>query len=277
MCAAGRVTLRVNTLKSTRPELIEAIAARGVRAVPTAESPWGVWLPDGRPPGGGVWQLPGWNEGLFEVQDEGSQLIVLATEAAAGETVVDYCAGRGGKTWALASLVGQKGTVRAWDIDEELRRQLRGDRATRAGAASIVEAPDEQPLSGIAADVVLVDAPCSSCGVLRRHPSQRWAISEADVREIASVQRVVLREAAALVRPGGRLIYATCSLLREENQDVADIFEAESADQFEPWDFADAPWAEMTGGLVAHHQRLLLPHVEGSDGFFMSRWRKRCI
>merc|ERR1712008_383403 len=122
-----------------------------------------------------------------------------------------------------------------------------------------------------------VDAPCSSCGVLRRHPSQRWAIREADIKEIADVQRVVLREAAALVRPGGRLIYATCSLLREENQDVADKFEMDSAGDFEPWPFADVHWAAAKEASVAHHQRLLLPHVEGTDGFFMSRWRKRCI
>eukprot|EP00927_Polykrikos_kofoidii_P018600 TRINITY_DN18629_c0_g1_i1.p1 TRINITY_DN18629_c0_g1~~TRINITY_DN18629_c0_g1_i1.p1 ORF type:complete len:560 (-),score=117.13 TRINITY_DN18629_c0_g1_i1:62-1699(-) len=277
MALPGRVTLRTNTLKSTRHELLSAIGAHGVQALPTAESPWGIWLPDGRPPGGGVWQLPGWSEGLFEVQDEGSQLIALATEANEGEFVVDYCAGRGGKTWALASLVGRTGSVRVWDIDPELRRQLRGGRAMRAGAADIVQAPDERPSAGdgVAADVVLVDAPCSSCGALRRHPSQRWALGEAEVAKLAALQQTILEEAATLVRPGGRLVYATCSLLQEENDAVADAFEASPVGaDFDTWPFGQE-FQRPARVATASHRRMLMPHVEGTDGFFMARWRRR--
>jgi len=277
MSLPGRVTLRANVLRTTRLELLKAIAAAGVRAMPTAESPWGLWLPDGRPPGGGVWQLPGWGGGLFEVQDEGSQLVALATEARPGERAVDYCAGRGGKTWALAALVAPGGRVRAWDVDGELRLQLRGARAARAGAEGLVDVPEERPVpspDGAGwADVVMVDAPCSSSGALRRHPSQRWAISEAEVARLAAVQLQVLQEAAAVVRPGGRLVYATCSLLREENADVANSFETGSGSAFRPWPFPGREDGEASGAAPGHH-RTLLPHVEGTDGFFIARWTR---
>eukprot|EP00929_Paragymnodinium_shiwhaense_P050314 TRINITY_DN25333_c0_g1_i2.p1 TRINITY_DN25333_c0_g1~~TRINITY_DN25333_c0_g1_i2.p1 ORF type:complete len:273 (-),score=55.32 TRINITY_DN25333_c0_g1_i2:94-912(-) len=270
--------LRTNTLKATRLELLENLnRLPGVRAVPTPQSPWGIWLPDGRPPGGGVWQLPGFSEGLFEVQDEGSQLIALASEACPGDLVVDYCAGRGGKMWALASLLGKAngggGRVRGWDIDADLRKQLRGARAERAGAAAFTEAPDERPHpDSCLADVVLVDAPCSSSGALRRHPSQRWAFEESTVSEIAALQRQILEEAALLVKPGGRLVYATCSLLQEENDCVADAFEEANGD-FEAWPFSER--RELTVGSKASHRRLLLPHIDGTDGFFMCRWKRK--
>lgn len=270
MIQPARVTLRANVLKTTRLELMQAIASAGVRAVPTAESPWGLVLPDGRPPGGGVWQLLGWEDGRFEVQDEGSQLIVLATEAVAGERVLDYCAGRGGKTWALAALVAPQGRVLAWDIDAASRKQLQGARAARAGAEGLVSVCSQRPRPGSEevaelADVVLVDAPCSCSGSLRRHPSQRWAIEEASIAGIAAQQLQILQEAATLVRPGGRLVYATCSLLQEENGDVASAFEAASAGTFEPWPL----------DRRKSHHRTLLPHVEGTDGFFMARWRRK--
>lgn len=271
MSLPGRVTLRTNTLKTSRDQLLQTLNGSGVQAEPTKESPWGVWLPDGRPPGGGVWQLPGWSTGLFEVQDEGSQLIALATEACPGEHVLDYCAGRGGKTWALASLVAPSGKVSAWDVDPELRQQLSGARAARAGAADIVSALHERPevkhFSG-PVDVVLVDAPCSSSGALRRHPSQRWALIENDVDQISALQLSILKEAAMLVRPGGRLVYATCSLLRAENEHVAGEFERESDVCFRPWPFA------TLDGRTTPHYRTLTPHMEGTDGFFMARWQR---
>ena len=228
MCQPARVTLRVNTFKTTRLKLMELLANHGVRSVPTAESPVGLWLPDGRPPAGGVWQLPGYSDGLFEVQDEGSQLLALATEAKPGDLVVDYCAGRGGKTWFLASLVSPNGSVCAWDIEEDLRKQLQGARAKRALGETnlhLLQVPPSKP-QNLHADVVLVDAPCSSSGVLRRHPSQRWALRLQEVSEIADLQLSILEEASQLLRPGGRLVYATCSLIHLENQRVVAGFEA---------------------------------------------------
>ncbi|CAL1140732.1 unnamed protein product [Cladocopium goreaui] len=265
MCQPARVTLRVNTFKTTRLKLMELLANHGVRSVPTAESPVGLWLPDGRPPAGGVWQLPGYSEGLFEVQDEGSQLLALATEAKPGDLVVDYCAGRGGKTWFLASLVSPNGSVCAWDIEEDLRKQLQGARAKRALGETnlhLLEVPPSKP-HNLHADVVLVDAPCSSSGVLRRHPSQRWALRLQEVSEIADLQLSILEEASQLLRPGGRLVYATCSLIHLENQSVVAGFEALQRG-FVRWPFPSG-----------RHCRTLLPHVEGTDGFFMARWEKK--
>ncbi|CAJ1363687.1 unnamed protein product [Effrenium voratum] len=182
--------------KTSRAELMAVLAKRGVRSCPTAQS---------------VWQLPGYKEGLFEVQDEGSQLVALAR---AGERVVDYCAGRGGKTWVLAQLVAPDGLVRAWDVEDFLRQQLVGARQSRAQAQGLVEVLHAKPQE--LADVVLVDAPCSSSGVLRRHPSQRWALDGSI--DLPELQLEILSEASRLVHKGGRLVYATCSLLGEENQ-----------------------------------------------------------
>ena len=239
MCCPARVTLRVNTFKTSRLELMEMLMEHGIRSVPTAESPFGLWLPDGRPPRGGVWQLPGYSEGLFEVQDEGSQLLALATEAKNGDYVIDYCAGRGGKTWLLASLVAPTGRVCAWDIEEDLRKQLHGTRAKRAGASDLVHVPNTKPEGPEEmADIVLVDAPCSSSGVLRRHPSQRWALRHEELSHISALQLSILEEASQLVRSGGRLVYATCSLLHAENGAVVEAFEAGAFQRgFARWPF----------------------------------------
>ncbi|OLQ12913.1 Ribosomal RNA small subunit methyltransferase B [Symbiodinium microadriaticum] len=260
MCQPAR--LRVNTLRTTRLELMQQLSEHGVRSIPTAESRFGLWLPDGRPPNGGVWQLPGYSQGLFEVQDEGSQILALATEARPGERVLDYCAGRGGKTWLLCALVAPHGRVTAWDVDEDLRKQLLGARAKRASVAELLEVADTKPSSQ--ADVVLVDAPCSSCGVWRRHPSQRWALQESEIDSIAAQQLQILEEASQLVHVGGRLVYATCSLLRAENDAVAERFEQLAGDCFRRWPFESG-----------RHCRTLMPHVEGTDGFFMARWQRQ--
>ncbi|CAE7938833.1 rsmB [Symbiodinium necroappetens] len=262
MCQPARITLRVNTLRTTRLELMQQLSEHGVRSIPTAESRFGLWLPDGRPPNGGVWQLPGYSQGLFEVQDEGSQILALATEARPGERVLDYCAGRGGKTWLLCALVAPHGRVTAWDVDEDLRKQLLGARAKRASVAELLEVADTKPSSQ--ADVVLVDAPCSSCGVCRRHPSQRWALQESEIDSIAAQQLQILEEASQLVHVGGRLVYATCSLLRAENDAVAERFEQLAGDCFRRWPFESG-----------RHCRTLMPHVEGTDGFFMARWQRQ--
>eukprot|EP00439_Symbiodinium_sp_Y106_P024099 s2316_g2.t4 len=214
MCQPARITLRVNTLRTTRLELMHQLSEHG----------------DGRPANGGVWQLPGYSQGLFEVQDEGSQILALATEARPGETVLDYCAGRGGKTWLLCVLVAPHGRVTAWDVDEDLRKQLLGARAKRASVDGLLEVAGTKPSTH--ADVVLVDAPCSSCGVWRRHPSQRWALQESEIDHIAAQQLQILEEASQLVHVGGRLVYATCSLLRAENDAVAERFEQLAGDCF---------------------------------------------
>ena len=305
----GPVTLRANLARGGRADLRRALA-RDVPALRCSDgrlSSWALTLHGGRAAwGGSLWSLRAWGEGRFEAQDEGSQCVAAATEAAAGETVFDACAGNGGKTLALCAMVGPHGRVAAYDVATPRLRQLAAA-AKRAGVAprvQILEQPDAAPSC---CDVALVDAPCSSSGVLRRHPGLRWSRDaawheptglgdavatggggwdgaagtwsdagrdEGGVDELPALQLSLLRQAATRVRRGGRVVYATCALSREENQGVASAFEADVGqgdDDFVPW-----PFEEGVAGRdeAAPHQRTLWPHRHGTDGFFVARWRK---
>ncbi len=247
-----------------------------------------------------IWSLKAWKDGWFEVQDAGSQFIVKATEAAGGDCVVDYCAGNGGKTFALASqmyceqelekggtIEDIKGLIVAHDIVEERLRQLRGS-FDRIGLGSDDSSPassnvvvtttldPEISLEKEMADVVLVDAPCSSTGVLRRRPSQRFKLDKDEIfNEFPPLQTSILKEGAELVKVGGRLVYATCSISHLENEDVVKAFE--SCDDFitkwERWHFDDGEVKAAAVGELGHC-RALLPNVNGSDGFFIARWKR---
>ena len=217
------LTVRVNLVKSTREELIERLRAEGARVEPTRLSPWGVIF-TGRT---NVFSLRAFKAGLFEVQDEGSQLIALACEARPGQLVVDACAGAGGKALALAGEMRNKGRLIAADRDPRRLEEMR-PRARRAGvhnweARGVPEGPaGDARIADLAAqaDVVLVDAPCSGLGALRRNPDARWRLTQAEVDSFPPRQREILERYAALVKPGGRLVYATCSINRAENQQV---------------------------------------------------------
>src|SRR5213075_1883434 len=201
------LTVRANLLKNTREQLIETLKAEGARVEPTKLSPWGVIF-TGRT---NVFALRAFKAGLFEVQDEGSQLIALACEARPGQLVVDACAGAGGKTLALASEMRNKGRLVACDRDSRRIDELR-PRARRAGvhnweARSVPESSDARlvELSG-QADVVLIDAPCSGLGALRRNPDARWRLDEAEVATFPPRQLQILERYARLVKPAGRLV-----------------------------------------------------------------------
>lgn len=278
----GRVTLRANVHarpSGARASLMDALNSAGVACRAGELSPWAVQLDATvrSAYGGSVWSLEGWKEGAFEVQDEGSQLIALACEAQKGESVLDLCAGNGGKALALAALIGSSGRLVAHDVVESRLAALRAS-AKRAGVDAIVHtfATDPAAAGGIKGaeaalasvsesitageyyDVVLVDAPCSSSGTLRRHPGLRWDRDSAwnvgrhqhhheeeegetadyssyqhhhekeedetaDYSSYQSLQLRLLRQAARLVRPGGgRLVYATCSIDERENELVAE-------------------------------------------------------
>lgn len=246
----GPVTLRVNTLKTSRTTLLARLAEAGVAARPGQWSPWSVLLDE-------RWNLrssAAWRTGEFEVQDEGSQVIALETRVKPGDVVLDLCAGRGGKSLALAAQLENQGRVIAFDIDERRLRDL-AVRRQRAGATCIEIVSDKARLPA-EVDLVLVDAPCGESGVLRRSPGRRLPGEGDDFSPLTTVQLQLLEEGAARVRPGGALIYATCSVLAEENEDVLASF-------LRAWpDFGE------------EGRRTLLPHREGTDGFFVARLRR---
>ena len=263
------LTVRANLLKSSRDELLAILRTEGSRVEPTRFSPWGVTF-TGRT---NVFALRAFKAGLFEVQDEGSQLIALACEARPGQVVVDACAGAGGKALALASEMHNKGRLVACDRDGRRLDELR-PRARRAGvhnweARSVPESSDARiaDLRG-SADVVLVDAPCSGLGALRRNPDARWRLEVDEVDSFPPRQREILERYAQLVKVAGRLVYATCSINRGENEEVRASF-LSAYPEFEPTQVLP----EATG-LGAGADVQLLPHRHGSDGFYIAAMRR---
>jgi 16S rRNA (cytosine967-C5)-methyltransferase len=258
----GPVALRANRLRGDRAALAAALAAEGVATRPSALAPDGLVVTSPRV---NVRGLTAWRDGRCEVQDEGSQLLALALGAGRGDRVLDACAGAGGKALALAGAVGPAGRVLACDADPGRLRRLEA-RAARAGAGGIVEPLGASPPAALQVDGALVDAPCSELGPLRRGPDLRWRIDPAAFAGLPPLQLSLLRAAASSVRTGGRLVYATCTVRREENEAVALAFEA-----VEPgWRrVAPAAPAELLGP-----DRFLrtLPHRHGTDGFFAAAW-----
>jgi len=257
--------LRVNSLKADRAALDLPI-----EAVPTA-SPHGLRLPSGTP----VEQWPQYRDGLVEVQDTGSQLACMAVGAQPGETVVDLCAGGGGKTLALAAAMDNRGRLIASDTDRGRLSRL-APRAERAGVA-IVDTRlldpgcEMETLGDLAslADAVLVDAPCSGTGTWRRNPEARWRLDPAQLARYTEVQARLLSLGAQLVRPGGRLIHVTCSLL-----------DTEGADQVERFLAAHPGWTAEPLSLLLGTPRgqgtRLTPYHDGTDGFFIARLSSPC-
>ncbi len=271
------LTVRANLLAGTREALAARLAAEGTQGTPTRFSPWGLTL-DGHQ---NAFALPAFQDGAFEIQDEGSQLIALACGARPGMTVVDACAGAGGKTLALAMEMRNKGTLWALDSDEdrlgEARRRARRAHVDNLRTRAIPA--DEAAVAAIAdlagkADVVLVDAPCSGLGTLRRKPDARWRLQPEDPARFAAIQRALVARFSALLKPGGRLVYATCAMGRTENDEVADHVAASLP--LEPAPLAPLLGAERAAALGVQGNRLsLLPHVHGTDGFFMAAFTRR--
>lgn len=257
--------LRVNTLK----------AARDAIALPEPGAPLAAPNALRFPSGTSVDQWPAYREGLVEIQDHGSQLACMAVGAQPGETVIDLCAGAGGKTLALAAAMDDRGTLIASDTDRARLSNL-APRAARAGA-SVIETLLLDPgrelevLGRFAgkADAVLVDAPCSGTGTWRRNPEARWRLDPAQLARFAEVQDRLLDLAARLVRPGGRLVYVTCSLLDAEGADRLARFLAD-----QPAWRADPPALPL--GRARGNGLRLTPFHDDTDGFFIARAALAC-
>ena len=271
------LTIRTNALKTTRDALAAALAAEGARVEKTRYSPQGLTFTSRT----NVFALAAFKQGLFEVQDEGSQLIAEACNARPGQIVIDACAGAGGKSLALAASMQNKGRLVACDRDgrrlDELRLRSRRASVHNWEARTVPEGSTGErridDLRGMA-DVVLVDAPCSGLGSLRRNPDARWRLTAEEVQTFPPRQREILARYADLVRPGGLLVYATCSINRAENEDVGAAFLAAHPG------FAPEPVATLLGETRAkelgarENDLQLLPDRHGTDGFYLAGFRR---
>jgi 16S rRNA (cytosine967-C5)-methyltransferase len=265
----GPVTLRANSLVGTREDLAKRLVEEGVDTVPGRWSPLALHVTSPRP---NLFGLRAWREGAFEVQDEGSQLIAPLLELRPGETVLDFCAGAGGKALQLAAEIGGAGAVHAWDIDAERLTRLRA-RARRAHAATHIHIhhPEQPPPVSLQADAVLVDAPCSELGTLRRSPDLRFRIDPRSLSTLPPLQRDILERAHRHLRPGGRLVYTTCTLRPEENEDVALSFERAHPE----FRRRDPPLSRLEPSFIRDGFFQAWPHVHGTDGFFGVVWIRR--
>lgn len=270
--------LRVNPLKAKRAVVQQQLADAGIASTPTPYSPWGLRLAGKA----ALQKLPCYQDGSIEVQDEGSQLLALLLDAKRNELVVDFCAGAGGKTLALGAAMRNTGRLYAFDNSahrlEALQPRLQRSGLSNVHPMAIAHERDARldRLVG-KADRVLVDAPCSGLGTLRRSPDLKWRQSEAGIAELAELQARILDSAARLVKPGGRLVYATCSLLPQENEAVAAAFSAAQRD------FVALPAGELLAragvesaeALVRGDYLRLWPHLHASDGFFAAAWQRK--
>jgi 16S rRNA (cytosine967-C5)-methyltransferase len=265
--------LRANLLRTTREAAMKSLAAEGISAEVMAYSPWGLRIPDRRP----ILASRTFTEGLVEIQDEGSQLIALLTGAIPGMRVADYCAGAAGKTLAVAAMMRNRGRITACDVSAT-RLEGAVKRLRRAGVDNaerhLLEPGDRWAKRRAGQfDRVLVDAPCTGAGTWRRNPDARLRTVQRDLDELITKQSAILDTAAGLVRPGGRLVYATCSVLPEEDSRQVDAFLSRHP-AFEAVALRDA-WAEIApaqGATVTPPCEgpwlELAPHSHGTDGFF---------
>lgn len=271
------VDLRVNTLKATREQVLAELARLG--PIATKYSPVGIRFaaPEGASRTPNVESEPAHGKGWFEVQDQGSQIAALLVDARPGHEVLDLCAGAGGKTLALAAAMKGEGRVIAHDSDKTRLRPI-FERLARSGAKNVdvVGANDADALEGMAGrfDRVVIDAPCTGSGTWRRRPDAKWRLKPRNLEQRLKEQRDVLAQAAPLVKPGGRLIYVTCSLLPAENTEQIEAFLAANPG-FSLIPYGDV-WRDVipnatptsADGLAA--TLLLTPVQHGTDGFFIA-------
>lgn len=266
--AAATLDVRVNRLKATREQAQAALAAEGIETEPTPLSPIGLRL-NRRLRLSGV---EAFRNGLIEVQDEGSQLVALLTDARPEMSVLDYCAGAGGKSLALAAAMSNRGAILACDVSDKRLERI-NERMQRAGARNIrfhvlgddrePELPLRQPV-----DRVLLDVPCSGSGTWRRNPAAKWLLTPGGLERLMLRQRQILSLARRLVKPGGRIVYATCSVLPDENETPVNAF-LDAASEFRLLPMAEVWNAALGTACPTNSPYLrLTPADHGTDGFF---------
>ena len=271
--------LRVNALTDKREDVRRELELAGIHAKPTPYSPWGLRV-EGKP---ALTKLDAFARGAVEVQDEGSQLLALLTDARRGQMVVDFCAGAGGKTLALGAAMRNTGRLYAFDVSahrlDNLKPRLARSKLSNVHPAAIAHERDERikRLAG-KIDRVIVDAPCSGLGTLRRNPDLKWRQSPQAVAELTAKQGAILESAARLLKPGGHIVYATCSLLRAENEDIAAAFTAahpgfRRLPVRELLEQAKVPEAASLCSAEGSDLRLW-PHRHATDGFYAAAWEK---
>jgi len=275
--------LRVNIFKEKRQLTQEELAKAAIKTEVTPYSPWGLRAV-GKPQ---LAKLPAFVRGAIEVQDEGSQLLALLVDAKRGEMVVDFCAGAGGKTLALGASMRSTGRLYAFDVSahrlDALKPRLARSGLSNVHPAAIAHERDDRikRLAG-KIDRVLVDAPCSGLGTLRRNPDLKWRQNPKTIEELVVKQAAILDSAARLLKPGGRLVYATCSVLPQENEEIAEAFSA-AHPEFVPLEVGEVlaqlkvPDAASlcSGGEAGTRYLRLWPHRHKTDGFFAAVWQRK--
>ena len=279
--------LRVNVLKEKRADVQKELAREAIKSVATPYSPWGLRI-EGKP---ALTRLDVFSRGAVEVQDEGSQLLALLLDAKRGEMVVDFCAGAGGKTLAIGATMRSTGRLYAFDVSghrlDALKPRLARSGLSNVHPAAIAHERDDRVkrLAG-KMDRVLVDAPCSGLGTLRRNPDLKWRQSPKAVEELVAKQTAILASAARLLKSGGRLVYATCSILPQENEEIARAFSAANP-EFVPLNMRELleqlkveQAASLCSGPVQEGEQggeflRLWPHLHATDGFFAAAWVRK--
>lgn len=270
-----QLTIRINTLKTTRDDAAKALAEEGVQTEPTPHSPYGLIIHD-LTSASHLDKLKAMKAGLFAVQDESSMLVAPVVSPQPGQTVIDVAAAPGGKTTHMAELMNNEGKIIAVDVHEH-KIDLVEQNARRLGIKIIeglcMDAREIGKLMANRADAVLCDVPCSGLGTLARRPDARWRKTPQDVEELVPIQRAILESASLAVKPGGTLVYSTCTIEPRENQEMVAAFIAANPDfafdDIRPY-LPPSLAADAQDGWIQ-----LLPHIHGTDGFFIARLRRK--
>jgi 16S rRNA (cytosine967-C5)-methyltransferase len=271
------ITLRVNTLKAAVEQCREELKKFGIETTQTKFSPIGLHLEKRL----NVFSLPVFKDGWFEVQDEGSQLLPIFIDPKPNAKVLDVCAGAGGKTLELAALMKNRGEIFATDINgfrlEDLRKRSRRAGVQNVRVQEIKTVDDLTDRYKAFFDIVFVDAPCSGLGTIRRNPGMKWNVTEQTVNEVSEKQKAILHSSVPLVKPEGRLVYATCTLLRQENEDVIEGFLNLHPEFTIVKLNADTPLMQSIGVTSTDSYIKLFPHIHKSDGFFCASLKKQTV